>query len=227
MELTVARNATLTLRCAARSGLLRRARTRAAAEDWAQRLQVKAGALDDTPLRHCPAATSRRSCWPSGSPPSPSCSSSTSRPAASTSAPRPRCTGCSPSWPGRGHRHPDDLLGAARGARDGRPRPGHARGPHHRRPQPRRGHPRERHERRNPLLGAPPTPPPPRPHKKGPLPRPFGGSPASRKPPVAFAFFALGFSPTQKISGSSGPGGLRTCCSTRRSSSSSRSGRHW
>ena len=41
----------------------------------------------------CPAATSRRSCWPSGWPPARGCSSSTSRPAASTSAPRPRCTG--------------------------------------------------------------------------------------------------------------------------------------
>ena len=41
----------------------------------------------------CPEATSRRSCWASGSPTSRSCSFSMNRPAASTSAPRRKSTG--------------------------------------------------------------------------------------------------------------------------------------
>ena len=50
----------------------------------------------------CPAATSRRSCWPVGWRPPRSCSSSTSRPAASTSAPRPTSSARSPSSPAEG-----------------------------------------------------------------------------------------------------------------------------
>ena len=74
-----------------------------AAQVWASRLQVKTRRSTPRPARSA-AATSRRSCSPSGWPPSPPCSSSTSRPAASTSARRPRCTACSASSRSRASR---------------------------------------------------------------------------------------------------------------------------
>ncbi len=55
-----------------------------------------------TRYRCCRAATSRRSCWPSGLAAARRCSSWTSRPAASTWAPRPRCTTCSTELAGEG-----------------------------------------------------------------------------------------------------------------------------
>ena len=73
------------------------------------------------------AATSRRSCWASGSLTGPRCSSSTSRPAASTSAPRPRSTRSCDA--GRARRRRDhDLLRAARVHGHERPHPGDVRG---------------------------------------------------------------------------------------------------
>ena len=59
--------------------------------------QVRPGS--PTPSSSCPAATSRRSCWPNGWAAARPCSSWTSRPAGSTSPPRRRSTGCSSSSP--------------------------------------------------------------------------------------------------------------------------------
>ena len=118
-------------------------RERAPPAPWAGRLEVKTSALD-APSPRCPAATSRRSCWPSGWPPSREVlivDEPTRGIDVGTKAEVHRLLSDAGR---RGRRGADGLLRAARGARHGRPRAGHARGPAGRRARPRRGHTRER-----------------------------------------------------------------------------------
>ena len=73
MELSVERNVTLTRRWKlARFGLLSARGERATAADWAKRCRSRPASCP-TPCRRSPAATSRRSSWPSGCPPTPGC----------------------------------------------------------------------------------------------------------------------------------------------------------
>ena len=105
MDLSVARNATITrMGALARGGIIRGRAERRLAEEWADAAAAEvpqARRSGRVPLGRQPAEGRARA---SGSRPSRRCSSSTSRPAASMSARRPRSTGCSPSSPGAASR---------------------------------------------------------------------------------------------------------------------------
>ena len=101
----------------------------ALAGDWAARLQLKYGRLDEPGRRRCPAATSRRSCsakWLAREP-----QAADHRRAHPRHRRRHQGRGAPPARRARrrGHGRPDDLLRAARGARHGRPGARPARGP--------------------------------------------------------------------------------------------------
>ena len=83
----------------ARVGFLDRRRRAAAAAEVAERARRAPGRRRAGRSARCPAATSRRSCWPAGCCGTAGCCCSTSRPAASTSAPAPSSTGWSARWP--------------------------------------------------------------------------------------------------------------------------------
>ena len=84
-----------------RAGFVDRSAVKDMVTSYRDRLQVRPPVTSRTWSAASPAATSRRSCSPSGWPCGPRSSSSTSPRAASTSAPRPRSTRSSTSWPTR------------------------------------------------------------------------------------------------------------------------------
>ena len=141
MDLSIARNTALT-----RLGALSQGRAdplggreRARDASGATKLQLKFHRLERPGRRRCRAATSRRSCWPSGWRPSPKVlivDEPTRGIDVGTKAEVHRLLSRA-RRPGR--RGADDLVRAARGARHGRPRARDARGPADRRAQPRRG----------------------------------------------------------------------------------------
>ena len=138
-DLSVARNIALTLRrTLSRGGILTSSAEYAVAHDVGRDACRSRRATSTRSPGRCPAATSRRSCWPSGCPPSRRVliiDEPTRGIDVGTKAEVHRLLD---RLAGRGRGGRDDLLGAARGARHERPGARHARGPRHRRPRPRR-----------------------------------------------------------------------------------------